>query len=96
MKPKKKPDAAAIKAKQQLKKIEEKELNNSSLMESAQSFYIIFKYEPTEVFEMGAENFDDAVKIARKMNQDLGKFGKRAAIYAVNSNDHRDIVKYEY
>lgn len=75
-------------------RLENASLDNQKLMDAAKSFYIVFKYNPLETFERTADTFDEAVAIAKQMNTDLGKFGKRAAIYAVNENGHRDIVTY--
>jgi hypothetical protein len=75
-------------------RIETALLDNQKIMDAAKSFYIVFKYNPLETFEETAATFDEAVVIAKQMNSDLGKFGKRAGIYAVDENGHRDIVTY--
>jgi len=65
---------------------------NDSYITNAKSFTVVFKYGPQETFEKSAETLEEAKSIANQMNSDLGKYGKRAAIYAIDKNDVRHIV----
>lgn len=60
---------------------------------NAVSFYIIFKRGPNEVYTDECVTLDEALTIAETMNQQHGEYGRRAAIYAVDSKGHRDIIR---
>lgn len=94
--PKPKPSSKELAAKAKAKKQEIANDERVKLIEDATSFIVVFKYGPFEQYTQETETFFQAEEQAKSMNKsDLGKFGKRAAIYAIDKKGVRDIVSYE-
>ena len=66
-------------------------------LKEAQSFTVIFKYGPHQQFVADATDYDAALVHAKEMNKsELGKFGRRAAIYAIGQDGVRNIISYDF